>query len=86
MLSQDTDCFHVACADLLRRVLKNAGLVDSQRPPESDRTPRMLLDLGYGCGDQSIYLTSCVGMKKRDKPDKYWSDSQRVDRSESFTL
>jgi hypothetical protein len=43
----------VACENLLKLILEKAGLSGSITRP-----PRLILDLGFGCGDSSLYLTS----------------------------
>jgi hypothetical protein len=43
----------VACENLLKLILEKAGLNRS-----TTRPPRWILDLGFGCGDSSLYLTT----------------------------
>lgn len=62
----ETD-FPQACEALLNQVLQAAGLIQLDRygrgaalisnPPESPRSIK-LVDVGFGCGDQTIYLTT----------------------------
>ena len=51
--------FPLACRKLLEEVIKRSGITDT--PTSSTLQPRdrqrvKLIDLGFGCGDQSIYL------------------------------
>ena len=48
---QGTDQFDVACENLLKLILEKAGLATS-----TIRPPRLILDLGFGCGDSLLYL------------------------------
>jgi hypothetical protein len=63
-----------ACRDLLKAVLAEAGLsseIEGAETANGTRRKKMLIDLGIGCGDQTIYLTS----KEPVRPcDKVWWD------------
>jgi len=54
---QDTDSFPQASENLLKYLLKKAGII---APPGEIAKGRSIsiLDLGFGCGDQTLYLTS----------------------------
>jgi hypothetical protein len=61
---------------LLSEVLKTAGFTKKQEgPPHFPRRypPRALLDLGFGCGDQTVYL---MGRSLTRSTDWDWWDSQ----------
>ena len=51
---QDTDTFVEACENLLELMLKKAGVGKYEGQTIRNRPPRLLLDLGCGCGDSSI--------------------------------
>lgn len=61
-----------ACRDLLKAVLTEAGF-----PNHEGRTQRrrFLLDLGFGCGDQTIYLMSKEPIRACDKD--WWDERGR---------
>ncbi|KAI9923985.1 hypothetical protein MW887_007443 [Aspergillus wentii] len=49
-----------ACKALLDQVLITAGLLDENGrpiPPHAKKTTTNIVDVGFGCGDQSLYLT-----------------------------
>ncbi|KAJ4341957.1 hypothetical protein N0V95_007053 [Ascochyta clinopodiicola] len=58
-----------ACRDLLKLVLAEAGLTKDSKQD----LPRLLIDVGFGCGEQTIHLMS-------DKPirqcDELWWDAE----------
>ncbi|KAH4175957.1 hypothetical protein HBI26_065690 [Parastagonospora nodorum] len=65
-----------ACRDLLKAVLAEAGFsqkTDSTQTFPGTRRKKMLVDLGIGCGDQTIYLTSKVPIRPCDRD---WWDMQ----------
>ncbi|KAJ9267124.1 hypothetical protein DTO212C5_6042 [Paecilomyces variotii] len=53
-----TQSFPEACTALLEKVLRTAGLLDSNGRPLSvrDSSALRIIDVGCGCGDQTIYL------------------------------
>ncbi|KAF2036578.1 hypothetical protein EK21DRAFT_19079, partial [Setomelanomma holmii] len=59
-----------ACRDLLKAVLKEAGLpkvTERAGSAKSERRRRTLIDLGVGCGDQTIYLMSDNPVRPEDR-------------------
>ena len=65
-----------ACRDLLKTVLSEAGFLRKTESTEilnGTRRKKMLLDLGIGCGDQTIYLTSKAPIRPCDRN---WWDTQ----------
>ena len=57
--------FPSACRALLEEVLRIAGITDAEQSsaaPAQDRRKVKFIDVGFGCGDQSIYLAQmdCV--------------------------
>ncbi|BDD60135.1 hypothetical protein MAP00_005295 [Monascus purpureus] len=58
--------FPDACVALLRKVLEAADLLDEDGYPvqREDRQSLRLVDVGFGCGDQTLYLT-----QQLSKPD-----------------
>lgn len=66
-----------ACRDLLKKVLKEAGLEkETERAERLNRTKRrkMLIDLGIGCGDQTIYLMSEGPVRFCDR--EWWDERE----------
>ncbi|KAF1998252.1 hypothetical protein P154DRAFT_564825 [Amniculicola lignicola CBS 123094] len=66
-----------ACRNLLSEVLREAGFdrkMDSTTGSLGVRPTRALLDLGFRCGDQTIYLTRRAPVRETDKD---WWDVQR---------
>jgi hypothetical protein len=45
---------------LLRRVLWNAGLGEREGEAIRTRPPRLILELGFSCGDSSLYFSTPV--------------------------
>jgi hypothetical protein len=59
-----------ACRDLLKAVLDEAGFSSEVGRVESTKGPqrrRLLIDLGFGCGDQTIYLMSKSPVRSCDQ-------------------
>ncbi|KAF8455228.1 hypothetical protein BGX38DRAFT_1267495 [Terfezia claveryi] len=54
---KDTDSFPKASENLLKYLLKKAGIIEPPGKVTRDRSIS-ILDLGFGCGDQTLYLTS----------------------------
>ncbi|RPB24964.1 hypothetical protein L211DRAFT_783808 [Terfezia boudieri ATCC MYA-4762] len=54
---KDTDSMPQAAENLLKYLLKKAGIIDPPGKVTRDRSIS-ILDLGFGCGDQTLYLTS----------------------------
>jgi len=61
-----------ACRDMLNVILAEAGL-SSDKGPAARR--RALVDLGFGCGDQTIYLMSKGPIRACDKD--WWDERDR---------
>ncbi|KAH7418957.1 hypothetical protein BKA64DRAFT_649752 [Cadophora sp. MPI-SDFR-AT-0126] len=80
---EQTTSFPAACRGLLDEVLMAAGLLGPDRIPfgQSKTTRLRVIDLGFGCGDQSIYLTQLArkirqpGDSTTDSPTHYFLDS-----------
>ena len=58
-----------ACRDLLKFVLAEAGFSANT----IERPPRCLIDVGFGCGEQTIYLTCDEPVRRCDEQ---WWDGQ----------
>ncbi|KAI8935410.1 hypothetical protein NX059_007990 [Plenodomus lindquistii] len=59
----------IACRDLLTAILAEAGLsrkLDKTEKEKGLRRTKCLIDLGVGCGDQSIYLMSDAPLRPSD--------------------
>lgn len=57
-LVKNTTSFPQASEDLLNYVLQKAGIVPSPGDKKVKKQAISILDLGFGCGDQSLYLTT----------------------------
>jgi hypothetical protein len=65
-----------ACRDLLNAVLAEAGLIhdyDTAEPPYATRRSKCIIDIGFGCGDQTIYMMSSSPVRSCDEP---WWDNR----------
>ncbi|KKA23325.1 hypothetical protein T310_2635 [Rasamsonia emersonii CBS 393.64] len=65
--------FPEACTSLLQKVLQTAGLLDEDGKPRifQGSASIKLVDVGFGCGDQTLYLTrqlSRVDDRDRQRP------------------
>jgi hypothetical protein len=68
-----------ACRDLLKAVLAEAGLTSETEKAgvaNSMRRPISLIDLGFGCGDQTIYLMAKEPVRSHDC--EWWDDRDRL--------
>jgi hypothetical protein len=66
-----------ACRDLLKAVLAEAGFSgrnERARIANATRRRRILIDLGFGCGDQTIYLMSEKPVRECDR--EWWDDRE----------
>ncbi|KAF8470870.1 hypothetical protein BDZ91DRAFT_719145 [Kalaharituber pfeilii] len=55
---QNTTCFPVACENLLIYLLECAEILPSSKCPKPRDLSLSILDLGFGCGDQTIFLST----------------------------
>jgi hypothetical protein len=66
-----------ACRDLLKMVLHEAGFSgegDRAETANGTRRPKMLIDLGFGCGDQTMYLVSEAPVRHCDR--EWWDERE----------
>ncbi|KAH9864181.1 hypothetical protein J1614_010115 [Plenodomus biglobosus] len=66
-----------ACRDLLSAVLSQAGFsqeLDKAEEEKGVRRTKCLIDLGVGCGDQSIYLLNNLPVRQSDA---VWWDARK---------
>lgn len=66
-----------ACRDLLKMVLREAGFSHETERAEianGTRRPKILIDLGFGCGDQTIYLMSDAPVRPCDA--EWWDERE----------
>ncbi|KAF2830551.1 hypothetical protein CC86DRAFT_367286 [Ophiobolus disseminans] len=66
-----------ACRDLLKMVLREAGFsseVERAEIARGTRRPKVLIDLGFGCGDQTIYLMSDTSVRSCDR--EWWDERE----------
>lgn len=81
-----------ACRDLLDQVLKTARFsrkLDASESFKGIRKSKCLIDLGFGCGEQTIYLTSAIPIRNTDT--EWWAtsgprDCPRLDAYVGITL
>lgn len=79
--------FPSACQALLEQVLQAAGLLQSDQVfTESEHRSIRLLDLGFGCGDQTIYLTQPQRHMGAGAPKQVSSTAPLVDHYVGVTL
>jgi hypothetical protein len=67
-----------ACRDLLKAVLAEAGFssdIERAEIAKGTRRPKLLIDLGFGCGDQSIYLMAKEPVRPCDR--EWWDKRER---------
>jgi hypothetical protein len=67
----------IACRDLLNEVLETADFSytkESAKIQRGIRRSKCLIDLGFGCGEQTIYLMSGASIRPSDRE---WWDCQR---------
>jgi hypothetical protein len=67
-----------ACRDLLKKILAEAGFVREGHGPER----RCLIDLGFGCGDQTVYLMSNEPVRAYDK--EWWDEREHCVRFDDY--
>ena len=75
--SKEPKLLAIACKDLLNEVLETAGFNFERESVEIQRGTRRskcLIDLGFGCGEQTIYLVSRASIRPSDRE---WWDCQR---------
>jgi len=71
------DTLAEACRDLLKMVLREAGFssdIERAGIAKNTRRPKMLIDLGFGCGDQTIYLMSDAPVRPCDR--EWWDERE----------
>ena len=67
----------LACRDLLKVILAEAGISDAERGGgvgKGRRRRRCLIDLGFGCGDQTVYLMSKEPIRSCDRD--WWDERE----------
>ncbi|CAI6330985.1 unnamed protein product [Periconia digitata] len=69
---KDTDDFPTACRALLEQVLKHAHILPDE-VSEKSTNPNgnqslSIIDLGYGCGDQSLYIRDTFSQSAQNDP------------------
>jgi hypothetical protein len=70
-----------ACRNLLKKVLAEAGFV-RETETEGVRQRRCLIDLGFGCGDQTVYLISNEPVRACDK--EWWDEREHCARFDDY--
>ncbi|KAH7135719.1 hypothetical protein B0J11DRAFT_426114 [Dendryphion nanum] len=71
----------VASRMLLSEVLKTAGFCrkrQSMEDSKGERRTKALIDLGFGCGEQTIYINSPIPLRISDK--EWWDTQPNVER------
>ncbi len=78
-----------ACRDLLKAVLAEAGFsrekeesVETGQGKNNARRSRCLIDVGFGCGDQTIYLMSDKPMRPYDV--EWWDRREHCVRFDKY--
>lgn len=83
---KDPKTLAAASRNLLSHVLKTAGFPWEEQSDDSapyKHQARVLLDLGFGCGDQTVYLMSPKWVRKSDQ--MWWGCGIRVPCFNSYT-
>jgi hypothetical protein len=74
-----------ACRDLLKAVLAEAGFssqIERAEIAKGTRRPKVLIDLGFGCGDQTIYLMAKEPVRPCDR--EWWDERERCVRFDHY--
>jgi hypothetical protein len=74
-----------ACRDLLNAVLTDAGLMHTSDATQSlpkRHSSKSIIDLGFGCGDQTIYLMSDSPVRSCDQA--WWDDRDGRPRFDQY--
>jgi hypothetical protein len=77
----------VACRDLLKVVLAEAGFEREKKKAETEggvRQRRCWIDLGFGCGDQTVYLMSDDPVRSCDK--EWWDERESIASGSTIIL
>ncbi|KFY89311.1 hypothetical protein V500_05785 [Pseudogymnoascus sp. VKM F-4518 (FW-2643)] len=69
---KDTEDFPTACRTLLEEVLKSALVLHDQVSSKNIVNTLSIIDLGFGCGDQSLYFKNVLDNQRRGKRDDQW--------------
>ncbi|KAH8811180.1 hypothetical protein F5884DRAFT_267137 [Xylogone sp. PMI_703] len=72
---KDTGDFPTACRALLEEVLKSAQLLQDKVSESNKNIKKTLsiIDLGFGCGDQCLYLKDVLDNQGQTRGDNRWS-------------
>ncbi|KAI1943066.1 hypothetical protein LOZ66_000761 [Ophidiomyces ophidiicola] len=73
MLEDDATDLPKACEALVDKILQRAGLfgdASTSSCTQNPKTKRVLLDLGYGCGEQTLYLTRMAALRASSRATK----------------
>lgn len=74
-----------ACRDLLKMVLREAGFKrEDERAgtAKSTRRKKMLIDVGFGCGEQTIYMMSDAPIRSSDQ--EWWDEREFCPRFDHY--
>jgi hypothetical protein len=74
-----------ACRDLLKVVLGEAGFsgeIDNAEMRTGTRRRKLLIDLGFGCGDQTVYLMSTTPVRSSDHD--WWDEREPCGRFDHY--
>jgi hypothetical protein len=74
-----------ACKDLLKMVLREAGFERGDGragPAEGTRRKKMLIDVGFGCGEQTMYLMSDAPLRPSDR--EWWDEREHCETFDHY--
>ncbi|OBT52796.1 hypothetical protein VE04_06550 [Pseudogymnoascus sp. 24MN13] len=71
---KNTEDFPTACRTLLEEVLKSAQILQEGVSSSNKNIGNTLsiIDLGFGCGDQSVYIKNALDNQRQGKSDDQW--------------